>query len=321
MIAKKLLVGIILLYPLLIFGQQSQDSNIKENAGASHKYHNEDSYENDETMLETIAKPITDKIFVIQNNIREENILLQVQSDTSTINKANKNIDSLINKLDQLDAQLRTIQFRFIRNNPSSFFSLDRLSMLLKRSDGSHLYVDTVKLLFNMLDRDIKNSKSGKHFNLLLKNFKNSKVGSLAPDFTLNDINNQPVSLASFRNKSFVLLDFWASWCVPCREDMPKLNLLFRRLHRKGLEIIGLSKDDERTQWKKAIAKEGIQNWEHILAPFSMQKIDSIVTNKYFVYSIPVKILINKDGIIIGRWSGSSDKSMNELEKLLDNVF
>jgi peroxiredoxin len=190
--------------------------------------------------------------------------------------------------------------------------------MILSSSAELPLYIDTITTLYNDLNKSIQNSVSGRHFQLMLLNLNKSKVGSLAPAFTVNDINNNPISLSSYLHKDCVLLDFWASWCVPCREDIPSLKLIYKKYSNEGLKIICVSKDDDATLWEKAIGKDKIQNWKHILAPFSDQKNDSLITNKYFVYSIPVKILINKDGIIIGRWSGSGDENMEALKKLLN---
>ena len=193
--------------------------------------------------------------------------------------------------------------------------------MILSRNAELPHYVDTVTTLYNHLNKNIQNSVSGRHFNLMLTNLNNSKVGSLAPAFTVNDINNQPITLSSFRNNKYVLLDFWASWCVYCREDIPYLKEIYKKYIPKDLEIIGISEDDDVSAWKKAIAQDKTQNWGHILAPLHNQKNDNLVTNKYFVYGIPVTILINKEGVIIGRWSGSGDDNMDALKKLLNKAF
>lgn len=319
MIFKRLILLIILFCPVMLVAQSSAKNN--SSLSGTKKNIKEDTYANDEERLAKMIKPIYNNIDSVKELIVKKNNELLKISGLPAKNIAQQNIDSLNEILAQLFTQSTTVQFDFIRNNPSSFLSLDRLTMMLWNNAELPLYVDTITTLYNHLNKNIQNSVSGRHFKLMLTNLNNSKVGSLAPQFTLNDINNHPISLSSFRNKEYVLLDFWASWCVPCRSDIPRLKVFYKKYHQNGLEIIGISKDDDASLWKKAIAEDKTENWGHILAPYSKQNIDSLITNKYSVYTIPVKILINKEGLIIGRWGGSGDENMDELEKLLGKNF
>src|ERR1700753_3972892 len=83
------------------------------------------------------------------------------------------------------------------------------------------------------------------------------KIGTPAPEITLNDLNGSPVSLSSLKGK-VVLIDFWASWCGPCRKANPGLVKMYARLKQKGFEIYGISLDDEKQPWKHAIDQDGI---------------------------------------------------------------
>ena len=302
MLLKKTFALIIFSLPLILNAQSST-------------YH---TYADDEMKLAKMEKPVSIKMNFIKELIEKKNNEILKLSESPTKHIEQHNIDSLNKILDKLYERLTTVYFNFIRNNPSSLLSLHKLSMLLSRSAGLPLYVDTITTLYNHLNKSMQNSVPGRHFKLMLINLNNSRVGSLAPAFTVNDINNYPIALSSFRNKEYVLLDFWASWCVSCRADIPYLKEINKKYNPKGLQIIGISKDDDISLWKKAILEEKIENWMHILAPLSNQKNDSLITNKYFVYSIPVMILINKEGIIIGRWNGSADENMAELKKLLN---
>lgn len=322
MLLKKTFALILFFCPLILAAQSSSKNKSSTKDVTSKKTSiKKETYSDDEIRLAKMEKPVTLEMEAIKKLINEKNNEFLKISESPAKNVAQKNIDSLYEVFAQLITQLITVQFDFIRNNPSSFLSIDELSMILSRNAESPPYVDTVTTLYNHLHKNIQNGVSGRHFKLMLTNLNNSKVGSVAPGFTINDINNHPISLSSFRNDKYVLLDFWASWCVPCREDVPYLKEIYQKYNPKGLEIIGISKDDDASLWKKAIAEDKIQNWKHILAPFSKQKNDSLVTNKYFVYSIPVKILINKEGIIIGRWNGGGDENMDSLKKLLNIAF
>lgn len=308
---------------MLIAQQPVKNSSSKKNAASAQKKNKKNTYAEDEARLAKMMKPVSDKIdSAIKLNSKKYN-LLNKSSDSTTKNKMQQDIDRLSNISDNLQSQLNTIRFNFIKNNPSSFLSLDELTMMLSNSPGFPLEnIDTIKSLFNNLNKNIQNSAIGRKFKLMLVNQEKSEVGSVAPDFKANDINNQEILLSDFRNKKYVLLDFWASWCKPCREDMPFLKNIYKTYKEKGLEIIGISKDDDLSSWKKAITQDSIQIWRQISAPLKFQEIDiSEVTNKYFVYAIPVKILINKEGLIIGRWFGGGEDNIDALKKLLNKIF
>lgn len=268
------------------------------------------------------------KLANIHDEIRSNNKLIQKKydllnmlSDSSSKTKVQQGIDSLLKIDEQLKSQATSVQFNFIRNNPSSFLSLDVLTRMLK--NNAELPIDdTIKSLFYNLNKNIQNSEGGKKFKLILSNKEKSEVGSVAPDFNLKDINNNEISLSGFRHKKFILLDFWASWCEPCRDDMPFLKNIYKTYSKKGLEIIAISKDDDLSSWKKAIAQDSTQIWKHISAPLKFQEINSSeVTNKYVVYPIPVKVLINKEGVIIGRWMGGGIENLTNLKNLLKKSF
>jgi len=279
------------------------------------------TYADDEIRLAKLTKPIYDEIHSNNEIARKKNDLFNMLSDSSAKNKVQQDIDSLFKIHEKLVSQLTTVQFNFIRNNPASYLSLDGLTMKLKNSAELPLY-DTIETLFNNLNKNIQNSTDGKKFKLLLADKEKSGVGSLAPDFKVRDIDDKEISLSAFRNQKYILLDFWASWCKPCREDMPFLKKIYKVYSEKDLEIIGISKDDDLSSWKKAIQIDSTQNWKHVSAPLNIQDKDSsAITNKYFVYGIPVKILINKEGIIIGRWTGGGEENMDELKKLLNKAF
>ena len=305
MFLKKIVALIIFFCPFLLAAQKPTKN----------------TYADDEIRLAKLTKPIYDEIDSNNELARNKNDLFNMLSDSSAKNKVQQDIDSLFKIHEKLVSQLTTVQFNFIRNNPASYLSLDGLTMKLKNSAELPLY-DTIETLFNNLNKNIQNSTDGKKFKLLLADKEKSGVGSLAPDFKVRDIDDKEISLSAFRNQKYILLDFWASWCKPCREDMPFLKKIYKVYREKDLEIIGISKDDDLSSWKKAIEMDSTQNWKHISVPLNIQNKDSsAITNKYFVYGIPVKILINKEGIIIGRWTGGGEENMDELKKLLNKAF
>lgn len=208
------------------------------------------------------------------------------------------------------------IDFNFIRQNPSSFIAPSLLYYRLAKKEGL-LHYGTIISLADGLSKEVKESPSGARLFKRISDFKNSKVGSTAPDFILKDYNGEMVSLAAFREKKYVLIDFWASWCEPCRDDLPFLKDIYEKYKVKGFEIISISRDKNLNSWRKAIANEKIGLWKHISIAENQTKIE----DNYLVTAIPVKILINSRGEIIGRWKGSGAENKMELKKILEKTF
>jgi thiol-disulfide isomerase/thioredoxin len=122
-------------------------------------------------------------------------------------------------------------------------------------------------------------------------------IGDLAPDFRLTTLDGKPLSLKSYRGK-YVLLDFWATWCAPCRQELPHLKELHKKFGTdKRFELVSLSLDNERTAPRDFAKKEGIP-W---VQGFLGKTVDSAVTADYGVTGIPAIFLIGPDGRIVAK--------------------
>lgn len=120
------------------------------------------------------------------------------------------------------------------------------------------------------------------------------KVGMEAPDFTLPDPNGKMISLKSLRGK-YVLLDFWASWCGPCREENPNVVKAFQQFKGKNFTVLGVSLDKTKDQWLAAIAKDGL-TWNHVS---DLKFWDSSVVPLYGINAIPTNFLLDPQGKVI----------------------
>lgn len=258
------------------------------------------------------------------DSIRESSRLYSVKisgtSDSSLKIQFQKSLDSLNQLWDQLVDQNRNkiiqLELEFIKKNPNSYIAPDLLYKILTEGDDQIPY-DTINNLYDKLGPEVKKSFTGKQLAERLLDFKNSRIGSLAPDFVLKDINHNTIRLSSFYKNQYVLIDFWASWCGPCREDFPFLKGIYAKYKNKGLELISISKDENLQSWKKAIEKEKIEIWKQI----STKENKSTIEDAYVVTAIPVKILIDKEGIIIRRWIGSGEENKASIEKILTEIF
>jgi peroxiredoxin len=136
-------------------------------------------------------------------------------------------------------------------------------------------------------------------------------VGILAPDFTMNDPDGKPIQLSSLRGK-IVLLDFWASWCMPCRQENPNVVKLYQQYHQKGFEILGVSLDRAKEKWVKAIQDDQL-TWLHVS---DLKFWQNEAARLYAITVIPQSVLIGKDGKIIAKGLRGE-----QLEKKLAELF
>ncbi len=144
------------------------------------------------------------------------------------------------------------------------------------------------------------------------KRMRGIQIGDDAPEITLNSTQDKPVSLSSLRGK-VVLIDFWASWCGPCRQENPNVVKAYNRFKDKGFEIFSVSLDKDKTAWIKAIEKDGMIWPSHVS---DLKYWQSAAAQTYGVNGIPATFLLDKDGKIIGK-----NLRGEALEKKLEEVL
>ncbi len=194
----------------------------------------------------------------------------------------------------------------FITAHPKSLVSLSATRYLDQQKD-----IQLYDHLLASLSKEYPTNKYVNDFESIVGNLKKLPVGSIAPEIKLNTPDGKQVSLSSLKGK-IVLIDFWASWCGPCRKENPHVVEMYRKFRNKNFEILGVSLDDKPDAWKEAIKKDGL-TWQQVS---ELKKWDSEVVKLYQVDAIPYTVLVDKEGKIIAK-----GLSGNELEQKLLEVL
>ncbi len=203
-------------------------------------------------------------------------------------------------------AQIPVIIKTHIREHPDSWVSLTLLYNMRNVLDPKE-----AQTLFGGLGQQIRQSPKGKDFAALVDGKLNKAVGTPASEFTLNDVDGKAVSLSSFRGR-YVLIDFWASWCGPCREENPSVLKAYNAYKDKGFTVLGVSLDNDRKSWVAAIQKDGLP-WTQVC---DLTGINSKVVLDYGVGQIPSSFLLDPNGFIIAK-----DLRGAQLQGKLDEVL
>lgn len=245
---------------------------------------------------------------------------VKTENDEAVINSLKEAADLMKESIDPLKKQARVIDRAFMDQFPTSFVTAYILRW--------HLPYMTVKEgldRYSRLPEVIKHTSLGKIIKAELDDYAQGAPGMPAFPFVSMELRGGELKLSDYRG-TYVLLDFWASWCVPCRKGNPHLLSLYAKYKDKGLEIIGISDDDRNPEaWKKAIEKDGIGVWKQVLRGLKRTadgKSDrsTSISDQYGIVSLPTKILIDPNGMIIGRY-GEDGESNEALDRKLAELF
>jgi peroxiredoxin len=193
-------------------------------------------------------------------------------------------------RLAVMSIQVKVDSFIYLRN--ASYVSPFLLVVVNQLSDDVFL----LERRLQSLSPEVQQSMYGKYLREQIDNGKIGAVGSEAEDFTQNDTSGKPVSLSSFKGK-YVLIDFWASWCKPCRMENPNVVAAYERFKSKNFTVLGVSLDRSREAWIKAIQDDGLI-WPQVS---DLKFWNNAVAQQYRVQQIPQNILIDPNGKIVGK--------------------
>jgi thiol-disulfide isomerase/thioredoxin len=210
--------------------------------------------------------------------------------------------------------QIDSVEKVFLFSHPQSGIVLDMLSEYTR----TILEPSEIEPFFNKIQPALKSSAEGQAYANRISRAKATANGAMAQDFILKDRNGKEVSLASLRGK-LVLLDFWGSWCFPCRSTHPHLRKMYATYKDKGFEILGVASErgkpeENYKKWTAALDQDQM-TWVNVLS--EQPKGETSVPAKYNVNAYPTKILINKDGTIIKKFVGSGEANAAALDELV----
>lgn len=262
--------------------------------------------ENSEILISGVADSLT-SANVTGGKVQDEFQALQdkldkLDSEGMTIYTASKELgkvgqqqkaDSLMNEAESIFESIDNLQKDFIKANPASFVSPYLLSRVYYDMEADVLEgflsgldpkLDSISVVITLKDRVSK--------------LKSVAVGQMAPDFIMNDSDGNPVKLSDVYSKNeYTLVDFWASWCGPCRRENPNVVRVFNAYKTKGFGVFGVSLDTDKAKWLKAVSDDQL-TWPHVS---DLKGWKNEAAALYSVNSIPANLLIDRSGKIVGR--------------------
>jgi thiol-disulfide isomerase/thioredoxin len=231
-------------------------------------------------------------------------------------------------RFEDISEQQRQFTIDFINRNPGSLASLmalyqqvDPRNFVLRQQEDFRYYALVDSILIKKypdleytltLNENVKEMKS----QIALRNERENILGSgaIAPEISLPDPDGDTIHLSSLRG-NYVLLDFWAAWCGPCREENPHLLNVYNKYNSKGFDIYQVSLDRTREAWLRGITEDNLNSWSHVS---DLQFWSSVVVPLYRIEGIPANYLLDPEGRIIARNLRGAELG-NALEEIFEN--
>ncbi len=240
----------------------------------------------DNTKVNAMLKPIYDQYGKLNEEFQSKSP--EQQKDTAYLNGLDKRAEAI-------KEQIIAAKMKYVKANHSKYMALMAFNSTLPPEFDAM----AAEKEFQLFDESLRQSDLGKELGTRIAKVKKTQEGAAAPDFTQLDPSGKPVKLSDFRGK-YVLLDFWASWCGPCRRENPNVVKAYNAYKDKGFTVLGVSLDKpaDREKWLAAIEKDGLP-WTQVS---DLKAWDNEAAKLYEVNAIPMNFLIDPNGNIIAKY-------------------
>lgn len=246
---------------------------------------------------------IQDSMFIFDNQMQtiyQQYNIAEEQNDTALMHQLEDQYFSYSGMKDKwlLD---------WVKSHPKSYVAQFHIINQLMYN----VTTEELRILFDNISPEIEKNNLSSMIESKLQKLENSAVGQIAPDFSMANTEGETESLSSHFG-TYLLIDFWASWCGPCRADSEKMVAIYNKYHSKGYHILGVSLDSKKENWLKAIEEDGL-SWDHLS---DLKGWENEAAQLYGVSAIPHTVLIDPTGKIIAR-----GLNVEELDNKLNEIF
>ena len=269
---------------IMVIGQRGaipfmlENANITVNAGQAGL-----------TVTGSEGQKIYDQFMAINASAQQE--AMKLQQEYQAANGDQAKIQAVQEAYAKLMTDAQAKETELIKANPDSYVS----TFVIVSSMGQMEY-EQLKERYSLLGEKAKASAQGKAIAAQIAKLESTAIGQIAPNFTITTPEGESISLYDIKGK-VKLIDFWASWCGPCRGENPHVVEIYKEYHPKGLEIFGVSLDNNKEAWVKAIADDGLV-WKH---GSDLKGWQSAPAQLYSVTGIPHTVLLDENNKIIAK--------------------
>ena len=267
---------------VMFFNEPGSTINITIDSAAKEKFDITGSKTNDEF-----------KQFKANNLERIEEKEKKAFENVNPMNISNpKTMDSLMKLAQDIQQEKKDAIINYITAHKNSIVGV-AYAYLLSSQESDTKFIQSA---YNAANSSVQNSFYGTEIKKKIDAVSKTDIGAAAADFTTNDEDGKLIKLSDFyKGKKLVLIDFWASWCGPCRKENPNVVKAYNKFHSKGFEVLGVSLDEDKKDWKDAIKRDNL-TWMQVS---DLKGWESQIARLYNVTAIPTNFLIDGNGKII----------------------